>query len=43
MPAFERAVSSGKAAVIELKVDPEALTPRQTLTQIREQAQAKAQ
>ncbi len=34
-PAFERALASGKPAVIELKIDPEALTPRQTLSQIR--------
>ena len=39
MPALERAMASGTAAVIELKVDPEALTPRQTLSQIRDQAQ----
>ena len=36
MPAFERSLASGKSAVIELMVDPEALTPRQTLSQIRE-------
>jgi hypothetical protein len=28
--------------VIELRVDPEALTPRQSLSEIREQALAKA-
>ena len=39
LPALERAMASGKAAVIELKVDPEALTPRQTLSEIRDQAQ----
>jgi acetolactate synthase I/II/III large subunit len=37
-PALERSMSSGKAAIIELKMDPEALTPRQTLSAIREQA-----
>jgi acetolactate synthase-1/2/3 large subunit len=37
-PAFERAVESARPAVIELRVDPEAITPRLTLTQIREQA-----
>ncbi len=37
-PAFERAVASGRPALIELRVDPEALTPRMTLTEIREQA-----
>jgi acetolactate synthase-1/2/3 large subunit len=36
--AFERAVESGRPAVLELKVDPEAITPRATLTQIREGA-----
>jgi acetolactate synthase I/II/III large subunit len=34
-PAFERAVASGGVAVIELRLDPEALTTTQTLTQIR--------
>lgn len=37
-PAFERAKASGKPAIIEIKLDPEALTPRMTLTQIREAA-----
>ncbi len=36
--AFERAVASGKPAVIELNVDPEAITPRRTLTEIRQAA-----
>jgi acetolactate synthase-1/2/3 large subunit len=40
-PAFERAMASGKPALIEIKVDPEALTPRQSLSQIRAAAQAK--
>ena len=40
--AFDRAQSSGRAAVIELKLDPEALTPRQTLSQIRAAAEAAA-
>lgn len=35
-PAFERALASRKPAIIELEIDPEALTPRQTLSQIRE-------
>jgi len=35
-PAFERALAANKPAIIEVKVDPEALTPRQTLSQIRE-------
>jgi len=37
-PAFQRAVQSGKVAVIDLKVDPEALTTRATLSEIRAQA-----
>ncbi|KFX69351.1 thiamine pyrophosphate-binding protein [Pseudomonas taeanensis MS-3] len=39
-PAFERAAQCGKAALIEVRIDPEALTPRQSLSQIREQAMA---
>jgi len=34
--AFERARSSGKPAILELRVDPEALTPGQSLSEIRE-------
>ena len=34
-PAFQRALDANKPAIIELKIDPEALTPRQTLSQIR--------
>jgi len=34
-PALERALATRKAAVIEVKTDPEALTPRQTLSEIR--------
>jgi acetolactate synthase-1/2/3 large subunit len=37
--AFERAAASGKPAVIELKLDAEAITPHRTLSQIRERAQ----
>lgn len=36
--AFERARQSGKPAIIEVRVDPEALTPRASLSQIREAA-----
>ena len=36
-PAFERARASGKPAIIEVKLDPEAITPTRTLTQIREE------
>ena len=35
-PAFERARASGKPSIIEVKLDPEAITPTRTLTQIRE-------
>ena len=38
--AFERARATGKPAVIELKLDPEALTPRQSLSEIRAEALA---
>ncbi len=34
-PALQRALDANKPAIIELKIDPEALSPRQTLTQIR--------
>ncbi|HEX4927283.1 MAG TPA: thiamine pyrophosphate-binding protein [Burkholderiales bacterium] len=37
-PAFERAVASGKPALIELRIDPEAITPATTLSAIREKA-----
>ncbi len=33
--AFERAVASGKPAVLDLRVDPEAIHPRQTISEIR--------
>ncbi|MBX3596824.1 MAG: thiamine pyrophosphate-binding protein [Rhizobiaceae bacterium] len=35
-PAFERARASGKPAIIEVRLDPEAITPARTLTDIRE-------
>ncbi len=35
-PAFERALATNKPSIIEVKIDPEALTPRQTLSQIRD-------
>lgn len=34
--AFKRAQESGKPAIIEIRLDPEALTPRASLSQIRE-------
>ena len=39
-PAFERALKSGKPAILHLKVDPEALTPTISLRATREKAQA---
>ncbi len=33
--AFEEALAAGRPALLELRVDPEALTPRQTLSEIR--------
>ncbi len=35
-PAFERARASRKPSIIEVKLDPEAITPTRTLTEIRE-------
>ena len=40
--ALERALSAGSPALLHLVVDPEAITPRQTLTEIREQALGRA-
>ncbi|BCG87436.1 thiamine pyrophosphate TPP-binding domain-containing protein [Mesorhizobium sp. 113-3-9] len=37
-PAFERARASGKPAIVEIRLDPEAITPTRTLTQIRDKA-----
>ncbi len=39
-PALERALASGRPALIELRVDPEAITPSTTLGAIRERATA---
>jgi acetolactate synthase-1/2/3 large subunit len=33
--AFEAALAEGRPALLELRVDPEAITPRATLSQIR--------
>jgi acetolactate synthase-1/2/3 large subunit len=41
-PAFERALAANLPTVIEIKIDPEAITPGTTLTAIREAALAKA-
>ena len=35
-PAFERAVESGLPAVVALRVDPEAISPRWTISELRE-------
>ena len=37
-PAYERAAKSGKPAIIELKIDPDAITPATTLSAIRDKA-----
>ncbi|RTL99642.1 MAG: thiamine pyrophosphate-binding protein [Hyphomicrobiales bacterium] len=37
-PAFERASASGRPAIIEIRLDPEAITPTRTLTQIRDKS-----
>ncbi len=39
--AFDQALASGRPALVELRVDPEALTPRQSLSEIRAQALAR--
>jgi acetolactate synthase-1/2/3 large subunit len=42
VPAFERAVASGKPAIIELRIDPEAITPSATVSGLREAALKRA-
>ncbi|HEU0336819.1 MAG TPA: thiamine pyrophosphate-binding protein [Gaiellaceae bacterium] len=37
-PAFEAALASGRPALLELRVDPEAITPRHTIAEIRQAA-----
>jgi acetolactate synthase I/II/III large subunit len=37
-PAFERAWSAKSSALLELRIDPEAITPRTTLSAIRAEA-----
>lgn len=39
-PAFERALAAGKPALIEIRIDPEGITPNATLASIRKAAQA---
>jgi len=41
--AFENALKAGKGALIELRIDPEAITPRTTLSALREQALLRGQ
>jgi acetolactate synthase-1/2/3 large subunit len=38
-PAFERALASGRPALLELRLDPEAITPRASLSEIRAAAE----
>jgi acetolactate synthase-1/2/3 large subunit len=42
-PAFERALQSGKPALLELLLDPEAISPNATLSSIRKAAQGKGE
>lgn len=41
VPAFERAVASGKPAILHCFIDPEAITPMMTISQIRAKAEAR--
>jgi acetolactate synthase-1/2/3 large subunit len=41
-PAFERARSAGRPALLELRIDPEAITVTQSLSEIRAKAEAAA-
>jgi acetolactate synthase-1/2/3 large subunit len=40
-PAFERALASGKPAILHCLLDPQAITPARTLDEISAQATAK--
>ncbi|MGU3575874.1 thiamine pyrophosphate-binding protein [Brucellaceae bacterium C25G] len=40
-PAFERCENSGKPSLIEIRIDPEALSPKMTLSQMRDQGFSK--
>jgi acetolactate synthase-1/2/3 large subunit len=42
-PAFERALQAAGPTVIEVRIDPEAITPKMSLTEIREAAKADSQ
>ena len=37
-PAFERALAAGKPALIEMQIDPDAITPKMSLSEMRAQA-----
>jgi acetolactate synthase-1/2/3 large subunit len=39
-PALDRALDAGRIGVLELRIDPEAITTRTTLSEIRKQALA---
>jgi acetolactate synthase-1/2/3 large subunit len=39
-PAFERAIASGKPAILHVRIDPEAISPTTTLSAIRARALA---
>ncbi|MDX1529794.1 MAG: thiamine pyrophosphate-dependent enzyme, partial [Gammaproteobacteria bacterium] len=38
--AFERALAAGRPALLELRIDPEAITPSQSLSEMRAKARA---
>ncbi|MEO8386238.1 MAG: thiamine pyrophosphate-dependent enzyme, partial [Betaproteobacteria bacterium] len=40
-PAFERAMKAGRPALIEIRIDPEAISPNTTLQAIRKAAVAR--
>ena len=42
VPAFQRAVASGKPALIEVRTNPEQVTNRATIADLREQARKAA-
>jgi hypothetical protein len=39
-PALPAALDGGRPALLDLRVDPEAISPRATISQLREQARA---
>jgi acetolactate synthase-1/2/3 large subunit len=41
-PAFERALAAGRPALLELRIHPEAISARATLTEIREAARSRS-